>query len=167
MLQINVSNVAEAIVEHELFPRSSTTTALHLNFDLRISYHIGNRSYDSRRGLHLLYYVPPQMSYVSLFSGVTASPLSKLHQVERWRHEITHDSEWRRANIFSQTYFGMAEEINAALVKDNKPPVAPRDMHEWHSFGRSGLFQWVPVKVTKDPQDENSYRRIIQLEEKS
>ncbi len=167
MLKIDVRNVVHAIVEQELSGKGRDTEALYLNFDLRMSQHLpegfDGKSYDESRGLHLLYQVNPGFSYINVFSGVTDSPFARIRDVAEWKHECTHDSCWRDINTFSQVYFEMAECINAARKADGFPPVAPANMHEWHSIGRAGLFQWVKANVRKDPNCERNYRRIVEV----
>jgi hypothetical protein len=163
MLKIDVRNVVHAIVEQELIRKGREGEALYVNFDLRMSHHTNNKSYDQSRGLHLLYQVNPGYTYVSVFSAVTDSPFATIREVEEWKHEVTHDSCWRDTNVFSQVYFDMAEKINAAMKADKRKPIAPKDMHEWHNLGRAGLFQWVKVNITKDPNDDRNYRKLVEV----
>jgi len=162
MLKIDVRNVVNALVEQELRGKGRQDSALYIHLDLRMSHHTNNKSYDQSRGLHLLYYCLPQMSYITVFSGVTDSPFSKVREVKEWKHACTHDSCWRDVNTFSQVYFDMAANINAMLKKEKKEEIAPKDMHEWHNF-HSGLYTWVPVKVTKDPTDDRNYRKLVEV----
>jgi len=163
MLQMSIRNVAHQIVQHELLGKGREKEGLYLNFDLRMSHHTDRGSYDQSRGLHLLYYVHPHGTYVTVFASVTKSPFATLRDVKEWKHECTHDSCWRDINTFSQVYFDMAECINSALQKNKLDAIAPKDMHEYNSFGRSGLYEWVPVEVTKDPEDDRNYRRLVKV----
>lgn len=171
MLQIQVQNVVHAIVEQELRGKGREDSALYIHLDLRMSHHTDDKSYDQSRGLHMLYYCLPHMNYISVFSSVTDSPFTGLRDVKEWKHECSHDSCWRDVNTYSQVYFKMAEDINSEIKQDWEkkhpgriaPQVAPKDMHEWHSFGRSGLYMWVPVKVRKDPKDTNNYRKLVEV----
>ncbi len=161
MLKIDVRNVVHAIVEQELIEKDRLGRAIHINFDLRMSHHTDRKSYDQSRGLHLLYHRNQNSSFVSVFSAVTDSPFSTIRDVKEWKHECTHDSCWRDVNAFSQVYFDMAECINSVRKKEGLATIAPKDMHEWHSFGRAGLFKWIPCKVSRDLQ--NDYRRLLEV----
>lgn len=163
MLKIDVRNVVHAIVEQELIEKDRLERALYINFDLRMSHHTNSRSFDQSRGLHLLYHRNSNSSFVSVFSAVTDSPFATIRDVKEWKHECTHDSCWRDVNTFSQVYFDMANQINDALKEAKLEPIPPAHMHEWHNFGRGGLFQVLEVKVTKDPNDDRNYRRKVEV----
>lgn len=163
MLQMEIRSLVYHIVQQELVGKGKDREALHLNFDLRMASYNDGHTYDQSRGLHLLYHCFPHSSYVSVFSGVTASPFGRLREVKEWRHECSHDSCWRDVNIFSHIYFEMAQQINDARKADKREAIAPKDMSEHNSF-RDRVYQWVPVSVKKDESDDYNYRRIITLE---
>lgn len=163
MLSIRIDRIAYQIVEDILLGNGRENEALYLNFDVRLSYYDNGRTYDQSRGLHLLYHVLPGMRYVNVFSGVTRSPFGKLSEVRKeLKHEVSHDSCWRDVRIFSDTYFEMANCINEERKKQGLSEVAPKDMSEHNSF-RQKLFEWVPVKVSKDPNDSHNYRKLVKL----
>lgn len=140
--------------------------ALYMHFDIRLSYHAGDgETFNSSRGLHLLYYTLPDSRYVTVFAGETDSPFAKVKEVAEWKHECSHDSCWRDIQTFSQLYFKMANEINDILKGYDMATVAPKDMHESNSFSAFGdeLYSWVKVRVTKDPEDSHQYRKLVTL----
>lgn len=166
MLNIRMETIVGSLVRQLLIESGGNSErALHFHFDLWMSYHRDNRSYDARRGLHLLYYLPKNSSYVSVFSATFNSPRVKLDVANgQFTHEISHDSEWRNLRLFSDTYFSMAEEINRKMNVDGFLSVAPVLMGEHNNspvFGN--LFNWVTVKVEKDPDDDYNYRKIIKV----
>lgn len=165
MLQFRLSSLVTRIVRHAMDRDGEhrMTHALYLNFDIRMSSYEDVGEFKSSCGLHLLYYCPPGMTYVSVFSAVTNSPFGKLKDVTEWRHETTHDSCWRDVPIFSEVYFGMAQKINSDRVDDGLPEIAPKDMSEHNSFPlfSEELWKWVPVKISR----ENDKREIVVLHE--
>lgn len=170
MLSMRIDSLVAGIVRQILIEGGGKNgQALHFHFDCRMGYYAhvndGSESYSAARGLHLLYYLPEGMTYVSVFSGITDSPFDKVSEVKGWKHESTHDSCWRDdVKAFGQVYFGMAEEINAQLKQDGHPEVAPAAMSEHNSFRLMGpVFDFIPVKVEKDPEDKYNHRRIITL----
>src|ERR1700743_721666 len=107
MLSMRISDVIAQIIEHELVQKERVKDeAVYLNFDLRMYAHVKNNPYSSSCGFHLLYH--SLSNYVSVFSGITSSPFGKLEEVKEWRHEVSHDFEWRRPPIFSEVYFELA-----------------------------------------------------------
>lgn len=165
MLQIDLRRVVNQIVQHELYSLGKEDLALYVNFDVRMSHYMpfSGKPYNQSRGLHLLYYVKPGHSYVTVFSGVTSSPFGSINDVVAWKHECTHDSCWRDIDIFSTMYFEMAEKINLLLVENNFEEIPPKDMNEFSAFRGNQLFNWIPVNVTKDSQDVYNYNRILKL----
>jgi hypothetical protein len=163
MLTIPIRSLVNQIVRQELQHKGRRDEALYLNFDLRMGYYTNARSFEQSRGLHLLYYLPPQMSYITVFSGITASPFDKIQQVKEWKHECTHDSCWADINIFTNTFFEMAGKINEAMEEEGLPMVAPAAMSEHNGFRlfKSSLFEWVKVRVSRDMTD--MYRRSVEL----
>ncbi len=168
MLSMKAEAVVNALVKQLLVEDTDPdeTRALHFHIDARMSYHghaEDGESFNASRGLHLLYH--SEFRYVTVFSSIVDSPFDRLSQVESWKHESSHDSCWRNIEAFAKVYFGMAKEINAALVQKGYPEVAPCEMHEHNSFAifGAGVFDWVPVRVTKDPEDRHRYRRIVEV----
>jgi hypothetical protein len=165
-LSIGVSTLLNQLVRQELQGKGKgrENEALYFHLDCRMSHHTNNESYNESRGLHLLYQVNPGYTYINVFGAVTESPFERYREIKEWRHLATHDSCWRDVGIFQEVYFGMAEAINAKLKAANKKTIAPKDMHEWNGFGLTDhLFQWVPVRVTKDPTCEQNYRKLVEL----
>lgn len=160
MFSFGIREVISAIVDHELKGKGNPDKALHINLDVRISHYTDNESFHESRGLHLLYFCRPHMSYISAFSGITKSPFGSIREVESWKHEITHDSGWRDISVFSNLYFEMADNINKKRVEAGLEKIAPKDMHEFNSFPR-GLCSWVPVEVKRDPADD--YNKFIKI----
>lgn len=167
MLNISIQDVVAAIVRQELGRTDrDENKALYFNFDCSLSHYTEETQYSQRMGLHLLYHCTPGYRYITVFSATTESGLAKLNEVKEWKHECTHDSCWQNINIFSQICFDMARDINEALVADGLKEMAPIDMHEYNSFNMfSGAecYQWVPVRITKDPNDQHNYRKILEL----
>lgn len=182
MLTLRIDQIAAQIVRHVLLGKSREEReslpvrdlsdgvvyegdALYLHFDLRLGHYTDGESYNTSRGLHLLYYTHPGSAYVTVFAGITDSPFDKVNEVGQWKHECSHDSCWRDIQTFSQVYFKMAGEINAMLEKDGLSHIAPKDMHESNSFGvfRDELYSWVKVRVTKDPEDSHQYRKLVTI----
>lgn len=166
MLSMRIDTLVAAMVRKLLIEDGGDgpDKALHIHFDLSMSqYYVGPNSYNQRCGLHLLYHCPYGGS-VTVFSAVTESPFTKIKEVKEWVHEVTHDSCWRDIQVFSRIYFGMAEKINSALKADGFDAVAPKDMSEHNTFGLFiPIFNWVPIKVTKDSEDTFGYRRLVEL----
>ncbi|MDE1834756.1 MAG: hypothetical protein KGH64_05470 [Candidatus Micrarchaeota archaeon] len=169
MLNIRISDVVNQIVEHELVNKGRDGKALYMHFDLHMSYYSEDSARGlhvrSSRGLHLLYHCPRERSYISVFSGVTASPFDNAKDVKTWKHETTHDSCWRSISAFSSLYFDMAEEINSSLVANGHKAVAPAMMDECNNFALFGkkMFSWFPVTVKTDDDDVSRYRKIVTL----
>ncbi len=167
MLSIDIRNIVYTLVRQLLIePGGRKDEALQFSFDCGLAYygHVGDGDeiYDARRGLYLLYYLPPERSYVTVFSAVTRSPFVKPTE---WKHECTHDTCWRDINIFSEIYFDMANKINAAMVKDGYGEVAPIMMTDHNSFQAFGkAWEWVGAKVVTDPACDRSYRKLVTLE---
>ncbi len=135
--------------------------ALHFHFDLRMSYYEDHFDYHQRRALHLLYSLKPKHTYITVFGSIQ-SEFIRPSAVHNWKHEITHDSCWSDIRVFSEVYFAMAKQINADMVKDGLPEVAPIKMSE--SNGPSlfyPLYDWVKVNIQADPNDDNRYRKIV------
>lgn len=162
---ITISILVNALVRQELQGKGREKEALHFHFDMGMAHYTNNKTYSQRRGLHLLYHLNPKGTYISVFSAVTPSCFTGIHEVEKWTHEVTHDCCWANdIKGISGTYFDMAEKINAALKRDNLPEVAPAHMSEHNGFlVGAPVFEWVPVEVTKDPEDDNRYRRLIKV----
>lgn len=165
MLSMRIDSLVASLVRHELVGKGREDEALYINFDLRLSSHTNEGdSYNQSRGLHLLYHVNPGYSYITVFSGITPSPFGKAKDVEKWKHECTHDSCWRDIQVFSQLFFEMAKQINAERVEDGLPEIAPAHMHEHNSFPLfDKMYDWKRVRITKDPNDSNSYRKLVEL----
>ena len=170
MLTINISDVAHQLVQQELVGKGRENEALYFCFDLRMQFSEGGVRFWQSRGLHLLYHLRPDMASISVFSCVVVSPFAKIKDIVKnglavgtnsWTHETTHDSCWRDIRVFTRTYFDMAQCINDVLREE----VAPAAMNETNSFGvfNNKVFQWLPVKVSIDPNDGSNYRRIVEL----
>jgi hypothetical protein len=182
MLEMRVSDVAEQIVMHtftngtgrrqkEGSDGGRDAQAIYLNFDVRLSnYNLEeNRfQYTASRGLHLLYHKLRGGAQISVFSAVSLSPFARLKTIKEWKHEATHDSCWRNVQVFAQTYFEMAEEVNARRVAAGLKEIAAVEMTQYCNFAgiaQEHLFQCVPVIVSMDPKDEYGYRRLITVGE--
>lgn len=170
MLNIEISKITSAVVEQELRGKGREKEALYFHFDLRLSYHHtadkalkkgGNiKTYNTSRGLHLLYHCNPHSNYITAFSAVVDNPFT--NKIHEWEHECSHDSCWRDIRVFTSTYFAMAEEINTQLHADKIRKVAPIKMQENNSiFGFSRLYSWVPVQVSIDTTDTHNYRKKL------
>lgn len=160
MLSMRIDSMLYNLVKQELVGKGRKDEALHFHFDLRMAY----ADFREFRGLHMLYYLPPGMSYVTVFSAVTDDPFIKIGKVQEWKHETTHDSCWRDVQTFSNVYFAMADEINKKLEKETGSSVAPCEMREHNSFRLFGsAFDWVKVEVSRDPEDDRNYRRLVKL----
>lgn len=176
MLDMRVSDVAEQIVMHVLTEGTGRrqggdggrkTEAIYISFDIRLSSYEDSFQYTAARGLHLLYHKLPGADSISVFSAVSPSPFDRLEKVVQWKHEATHDSCWRGLRVFFDVYFEMAKEVNARRVFRGLKEIAPAEMTQCCNFAgraRESLFQWVPVEITKDPEDECNYRRLIKVE---
>lgn len=167
MLSMHISDTVNALVKQLLIDAGGNEKALHFSFDLQLSCYDyvneGGPTYNSdRKSLHLLYYLAPKRSYVSVFSATLNNPFSSVNGITEWSHEITHDSEWRNIRAFVDTYFSMAQSVNDHLVKDGRTTVAPRTMTE-HNFTIRNMFQWIPATVSLDPTCDRRYRKIITL----
>lgn len=163
---MRVDGLVAALVRELLIePKGREGEALHFHFDLRMHYGYGyGTTYIASRALHLLYHLSPGYTYVTVFSAVLPSPFDKIDKVGTWKHETSHDSCWRDIQVFSQTYFEMAKQINEDLMSGGHNEVAPVKMSEYNSFPTFGKpFQWVPVEVTKDPTCDQSYRKLVKL----
>lgn len=164
MLSMRIDILVAGLVRQELQGKRRKDEALYFNFDIGMSHHTSEKSYNERCGLHLLYHCSPGSSYITVFSGVTKSPFGKIKDVQSWEHESTHDSCWGDIRVFSNVYFGMAEKINAMLKEDGKETIAPVVMNEHNSCPAFSVFyKWVPVKVSYDETDDHHYRRMIEI----
>lgn len=162
MLTINLLRLCNQIVDHARTSMDEKS-AIHINFDVRLSYFIDGEIYGQSCGLHLLYHSRGAGS-VSSFSGLTDSPFGKISEVEQWRHECTHDSCWRNVSIFNDLYFDLAAKINGRLEKDGMKSVPPIAMENFITFrSQDSLYQMVQVEVSKDPTDSYGYKRLIKL----
>lgn len=165
MLEIKVETVAAQLVRHFLVGQGREKEALHIQFDLGLGSYTDNKSFNARVGLHLLYHLQPERSYISVFSAVTNNPFSKVKEVESWRHETTHDSGWRDIGVFSDAYFGLAQLVNLQREAAGLERIAPAKMANHSSFGVfvDKVFYWVPVEVFIDPECDRSYRKLIKI----
>lgn len=168
MFEMSLQTLVNAIVSQELIGKGRENEGLLFSFDVSLCYYSENGDGDSfdaqRRGLHLLYQVNPNYTYVNVFSAVTERPFDSPLKAT-WNHESSHDSCWRNdVQAFNRLYFDMAEEINQQLVAAGLPRVAPKDMSQ-HIFpgGSRNLYSWVPCHITKDPADPNRYRKLVTL----
>ena len=163
MLPIKLSKVVEALVRQLLVGNGRKDEALYFNFDVRIHHHTGGESYSESCGLHLLYYCPPDMTYVTVFSAVTDDCFASIGDVKEWKHEVTHDSCWRDVEVFSKVYFDKAKKINALLVENGGKTVAPKDLSvDIYPAGLGDvMFTWVPVEVMRDFSDNRGYRKVV------
>lgn len=164
-LSMHVGTIINSLVRQLLIRGNGRDgEALHFGLDLRMSHYIENKSFNVSRGLHLLYHCRAGYRYVDVFSGVTDSPRSNIKSVSEWNHECSHDDCWRDIRTFHDVYMDMANEINRQMIAFGLSEVAPADMHECNSFHPyDEVFGWVPVRVSKDPRCEISYRKLIQL----
>lgn len=162
MLNMQVKDVVNRLVRSLLVGQGRKDEALYFNFDIRMSVYMDDKSYDQSRGLHLLYHLSPHNTYMDVFYGITLSPFGKAQDVKEWMHAVSHDSEWRNPNLFSEIYFEMASDINKELSKDGRTRAAPVDMYQHNGFGwGNSFFEWLLVKVDVDKED--SYRKLITL----
>lgn len=167
MLSLKMSSVVSSLVEQLLQNDHNRQegAALHFHFDCRMS-HYGSSEINATaaKALHLLYHLRPGMTYIDVFSGERHNPFDRIHTVDTWRHEVTHDSVWREAEVFNRVYFELAGRVNAHLVSKGAKEVAPVLMSEHTRFGIFGqAFQWVQVDIRKDPADQSNYRKILTL----
>lgn len=170
MLNIKVNSVVHTIVNQFLVEDelNDHNTAIYICIDCRLSFSgdesLQHKTLKASCGLHLLYY-KKSGTYITVFSGVTDSPFTKVDKVDNWKHETTHDSCWRDIPIFSQVYFELANKVNAQRVELDLPEIAPIRMHESSSFaGINGpLFRRIPVEIKTDPNDPNRYKKIVKL----
>src|SRR5690606_2308211 len=138
------------------------TKGLHLSFDVSLSSYTNSKEYNARCGLHLVYHA--RTNYVTVFSGITSSPFSHPALVQEWKHESTHDSCWRDVNTFSDLYFRNAEIVNTKRQQDGLKAIAPKNMSQNVFFSRlDSVWSWIPVEITKDPEDEYKHRRILKV----
>lgn len=169
MFDMSLQTLVNAIVSQELIGKGREKEGLLFSFDVSFcSYHeteVEFKEFDTRRGLHFLYQVNPNYTYVNVFSAVTERPFDSPLKAT-WKHECSHDSCWRNdVQAFNRLYFDMAEEINQKLVAAGLPRVAPKDMSQ-HIFpgGMSrNLYSWVACHITKDPADPHRYRKLVTL----
>lgn len=165
MLNIKLEVLVAALVRQELQEKNGNDKALHFHFSCTLGYYTPNKSYDQRRALHLLYYLKPGYNSISVFSAVLPSGWDKIDKVVNWKHETTHDSEWRSIHTFADVYFGMATAINEAMLSDGLPEVAPITMTEYNSFPlfHNRVYDWQTVEVSKDPTDDYNYRKLVKV----
>lgn len=159
MLQLEVRSIINSLVRQELEGKSGNEhRALYFNLDLEMYDLEKSRR---RRGLHLLYHSLMGTS-VTVFSGITESSFASIQEIQPWIFEISHDSCWRNAEVFQVLYFGLVSELNQHRKSLQKKTLAPVEFCQ-HTTFRHPVFQWMPVKVSKDPTDSDNYRKIIQL----
>lgn len=170
MFDMRISTLTHAIVRgifQQCSPANSDkrqNEALHINFDVRMDdYELKNARI--AKGLHLLYWCPPSSSYITVFSGVTASPFDDFKKVQKWTHEVTHDCCWTDTKVDNDLYFAMAAELNGMRVAAGLKRKAPVEFSQYAGFPafRENIYRWVPVSVTKDSTDTYSYRRVLTL----
>lgn len=176
MLSMNIDNLVHSIVLQELDGKGRENEALCFNFDLRMHYMVQNKEFAAGRGLHLLYHQRPSSTYITVFSAITTSRLLSTKKVKTWKHEATHDECWKYDNrSFHEAFMEMMDEINNEMVHCGLEAVGGDKMSQhnqfnWHTGVQSGslrynffAFSWVPVEVSKDPNDEHNHRRLIKL----
>jgi len=159
MFEVSIRDLAYTIVNHELKNNNKEGMGLHLHFDVSMATH----PISERRGLHLIYQVNPGYSYISVFSAVSDNPFTDAKKIQNWTHEATHDSEWRSINALNNLYFELASLVNERRVAKGEAEVPPVQMHQYSTFAKNKLFEWIPVSVQTDPDDENNYRKILTI----
>lgn len=164
MLNMNIENLVNSLVNQELVGKGREHEAIHFQFDLSLNYYTNNKSYTERQGLHLLYHCKAHFRNITAFSALTESAFSNVKDIKEWIFQGSHDSCWRNLGIFSNAYFGMAARLNAQLSQDGLKNIAPKDMDQHNIFPlfSNQVFDWIPVRVTKDETDPIRHRRFIQ-----
>lgn len=172
MIVMNLDNLVHSLVSYELDGKGREREALYFNFDLRM--HFFQRDANSRvkefgssRGLHLLYHQFPGHRTITVFTAITKSCFAPLQDVPKWKHVASHDECWKYDNrSFHEVYMEMADEINQEMLDAGYKDVAPNDMSQncyFAGLGSRPPFQWVPAAITKDPEDKNNYRRLVEV----
>jgi hypothetical protein len=167
MFEMRLETLVNAIVSTELQGKGRENEGLLFSFDVSLTHYVNDiiGPVGRRKGLHLLYQVNPDYSYINVFSAVTDSPFDSPVNAT-WKHECTHDSCWRNdVDALSHLYFEMAEEINLQLEDSGHARVAPAAMVQNVFPGGIGrdLYRWVPCAISKDPADKHRYRKILTL----
>lgn len=165
MLNMRVDHLVETVVDQFLYGKGREDEALHFAFDVSMSYYTDTKTFSVRRGLQLLYYALPHSNTIHVFSARTEKPFTSSKEVNKWKHQVSHDSCWRGTSdnrAFANTYFEMANDVNQLLTESGFEEVAPIKMIE-HNFCYGNLFDWVKVKMSKDPNDNHGYRKLIEV----
>lgn len=161
-MHMRITDLLKSIVQQELIdnPNRQDDEALHFHLDISLTSYETGRRFGQSCGLHLLYHLPPRMSYVNVFVGVADKPFAKLKEV-KLEHSITHDSEWRSISEINQIYFGMASVINSQRIDQGFKEEAPILMSENNYFVGRKVFERVKVKVETDPDCDMNYSKLI------
>lgn len=165
MMNVEIEHVVNVMVTQFLVRAERREgEAMLISFRLDIS---DSDHHNASRGFHLLYHIAPRRTYVDVFSAVTSYRNSTDIKKLQWKFEVSHDSCWRDVGSFNEVYFDMANEVNSSRQAEGLERIAPNDMNQFNRFNRcsleSNLFQWVKVKVERDPSCQNGYRKLITL----
>ena len=167
MFRMSIESLTNSLVRSLLQDKTDHNEgeALHFFYDVSLLSRENGKTYERRVGLHLLYC--KSYSYIHVFSATTHSQRRIADvAVGGWKHQSSHDSEWKNTRAFSDLYFQMAHDINDARETDGLTSIAPIVL-EQNGHTTVGLFQppfeWVKVHMTKDPTDPCSYRRMIKV----
>lgn len=162
MLSISINTVVAGLVRQHLQNQGREAEAMHFHFLLLL----GIGDYQVHQDLHLLYHQKPHAGTLSVFSAVKQkyTPLRFMSGTD-FKHEISHDSCWRDIQVFSKTYFAMAEEVNNFLGSTGRDHIAPNQMtsNVFLNLPHTHMYEWVPAQVSLDPNDSTRYRRKIEL----
>jgi hypothetical protein len=163
MLKIEADCIINDLVRNNLQGKGHRDAALYFHLDCSISSYEDSEKFSERMGLHLLYWCPPGISYISVFAAQMENPFHSRKEVREWKHLITHDSCWAQTRFFSENYFAMAKLVNEQRVRAGLQEIAPRVMTQLNRFHRESIALWVPVMVGKDPNCDRNYRLTLTI----
>lgn len=163
MFEMKIEQILNALVDMELKRNRDPSKGLHVSFDVSMAdYSVGNNFPEARGAIHLLYYVKPDRTYISVFSAFSKrfADIKKLD----WKHEVTHDSCWRDISVVNRVYFDFAKSLNAKRLELGLAEKAPKDFSTNVFFERFGdPWKMIDVEISKDPSDTRNYRQFLKV----
>lgn len=160
MLTMNIEATVDAIVRN-LLSTGREDEGLHFAFQVRAS---DDKYHRASLRLHLVYHKREGHVSISVFSALVTDGHTVFDlDASRWTHEVTHDSCWADINVCHRAVMQLTDSINAQREKDGFEPVAAIDLEFFTRPYTFKLFEWLPVVVSRDPNDPHRYRRTLQV----
>ena len=151
------------------------TLALYVALDCRASYHPNSNSSlkegSAACSLHYLFhriYGSEGFCSTYTFAAVKDSPFDRIGSIEdsEWKFLSSHDSCWKDAarDQARKVENSLYERVCKQVGFDNNLDHVPYNRLNWNIwFADSEMFQWVDVKIDRDVNDRNDYKKVIQV----